>query len=327
MTDAPTTTQGPGWIDRSDRERLRVTGPDRAKFLHNLTTNNVKRLAPGRGHESFVTTPQGKTLGYVLVLATDDALLVRSDPGGLAGALPHLRKYGIFDDVALDDLAPETFEVHLLGPDPDATLGRLGGEPPGADPLSHRETTARGRPIRVVRESPAGLPGLTLIGDRADAPAIVEALGREGLGPIDPGAFEALRIAAGTPAFGRDVTAENLPQEVGRDSRVIDFVKGCYLGQETVARLDALGHVNKILKGLRLEPGPVPPPGTPLEADGKKVGAITSSAPSTAGGFPIALAYVKVAHAGAGVVLVARIEGGTPAKAVVVDLPMALEAP
>ncbi len=304
-----------GWIDRSRRERVAIGGPDRARFLHNLTTNNVKRLAVGSGQESFVTSPQGKTLGYVTVLATADALLVGTDPGGLSGALPHLRKYGIFDDVAIDDVAAATFEFHLLAPDPDGLLARLGGVPPAAGRLSHRETTAAGLPVRALRADPAGRFGLTILGARADAAAMAEALERAGLGAIDPEAFEALRIAAGTPVFGRDVTAENLPQEVGRDALAIDFVKGCYLGQETVARLDALGHVNKRLVGLRFaQGGVVPPPGTPLEADGKRVGTVTSSADT------VALAYLKVAQAKAGTEVFAAVEGGPPVRAVVVDL-------
>ena len=311
------------WYDRTCRERLAVTGPDRAKFLHNLTTNQVKRLAPGHGHESFVTTPQGKTLAYVSILATDDALLVRADPRGLDGALPHLRKYGIFDDVALADLAPETFEVHLLGDDPDALLSQLGGTSPNLPALSHHETTAVGVRVRAVREAPSGRPGITLIGDLKEAPTLFEALGRAGVEAIDPAEFETLRIAAGTPVFGQDVTAENLPQEVGRDALAIDFVKGCYLGQETVARLDALGHVNKLLKGLRLDAGMVPPSGTALEFEGKRVGAVTSSA--SLGEVAIALAYIKLAQAKAGTELHALVEGmPAPLRALVVDLPMTI---
>src|SRR5262249_26957999 len=114
---------------------------------------------------------------------------------------------------------------------------------------------------------------------------------------LDPAAFESLRIAAGTPVFGKDVGPDNLPQEVGRDARAISFVKGCYLGQETVARIDALGHVNKILTSLRFESDRVPPSGTAMEAEGKVIGSVTSSAPSPADGKPIGLGYVRVAFA------------------------------
>ena len=91
------------FIDRSDRARLEVTGPDRAKFLHNLTTNDVKRLGAGSGQEAFVTNPQGKTLGYVTMLATDDRILIRMDSSALDHVLPHFRKYGIFDDVLIEE--------------------------------------------------------------------------------------------------------------------------------------------------------------------------------------------------------------------------------
>ena len=88
--------------ERADRLRVRLSGPDRAKCLHNLTTNDVKRLPVGSGCEAFVTSPQGKTLGHVVLLACDDRVLLRADPGGLSSVLPHLQKYGIFDEVALD---------------------------------------------------------------------------------------------------------------------------------------------------------------------------------------------------------------------------------
>jgi len=320
--DLDALTNRAGWIDRSDRHRLDVTGPDRAKFLHNLTTNDVKRLAVGRGHEAFVTSPQGKTLGYVSLLAAEDSILVRTDPGGLAGVLPHFQKYGIFDDVTMADAGPRTFEYHLAGPLAGDLLGRLGGELPPRDDLAHRATTLAGRAVRVVRESPTGFAGLTLIGDRADAAPVAAALTEAGAAPVAPATFEALRIEAGTPAFGRDVMPETLPQEVGRDARAINFVKGCYLGQETVARLDALGHVNKILRGLSLDAGPVPPPGTPLHFDGKRIGAITSAAFSPRLGRPVALAYVRVAQAAPGVTLQAMTEDGAIVATVAVDRPV-----
>jgi folate-binding Fe-S cluster repair protein YgfZ len=105
-----------GVIDRSDRVRLAIGGPDRAKFLHNLTTNEIKRLPDGRGCETFVTSPQGKTIAYVIVLAEADQILARADAGGAALALPHLQKYGVFDDVLIDDASGATFELHLFGP-------------------------------------------------------------------------------------------------------------------------------------------------------------------------------------------------------------------
>ncbi len=314
----------PALFDRSDRARLEVSGPDRARFLHNLTTNEVKRMPVGRGCEAFVTSTQGKTLAFVLLHATEDCILVRSDPGGLELALPHLRKYGIFDDVTIDDRSDSTFEFHLIGVE-----GLFPGSMPGESDHSHGIVEIGGRRVRIIRESPAGCSGLTILGDRADFNAVLAAIrsvtGEGGLSEPGAGVFEVLRIEAGTPASGRDVTEKNLPQEFARDDRAISFVKGCYLGQETVARIDALGHVNQILKGLILEPGAaVPAIGTVLEdQDGKRSGAVTSSAFSPWRERPVALAMVRNAQAVAGTIV--RLTGNdaeAPVAAIVADLPM-----
>ncbi len=312
-----------GLIDRSDQVRVEVSGPDRAKFLHNLTTNEVKRLPAGRGCEAFVTSLQGKTLGYVVLLAGDDRILVRADPHGLELAMPQFRKYGVFDDVSLDDRSAATFELHLAGEGCDDRVRRAGASVPGAADYAHLCTDLAGHPVRIVRERPAGLPGLTVIGRREDAAAVVAALNDGGLAVIEPAAFEVLRIEAGTPVFGKEVTEKNLPQEFARDDRAISFVKGCYLGQETVARIDAIGHVNQVLKGLLLEPGsPCPAPGSALEAGGKRVGTITSAVDSPWRGHPVALAMVRTAQAAAGTTLqVAGTGAGSAAVATVCDLP------
>ena len=310
------------WFDRSDRVRVEVSGPDRAKFLHNLTTNDVKRLAAGSGQESFVTSPQGKTLAYVTLLATDRAILVRSDPGTAESFVPHLRKYGVFDDVEIDDVTAESFESHLVGPDADRTLGGLGLDVAGLDrSLRHVEAQLDGHAVRVVREGPTGAAGWTILGPAGARDTVRAALEAAGAVAGDAAEFEALRIAAGTPTSGLDVRADNLPQEVGRDARAISFVKGCYLGQETVARLDALGHVNKILKGGTIAgAATVPAPGTPLVGpDDKPAGTITSAAIVPGGAAVVFLAYVRVAQAVEGTRLAIPSLGD--AVAVVADLP------
>jgi tRNA-modifying protein YgfZ len=311
------------WFDRSRRRRLEIVGPDRAKFLHNLTTNDVKRLAEGSGHESFVTSPQGKVLAYVTLLSCEAAtILLRTDPDSLELLRPHLNKYGVFDDVAIEDTSARTFEFHLAGPSRGAILEHLGIDLPPEGALRHRSSEVAGIAVRVVRESPTGRPGITLIGPVEQSDSIKLALVEAGVPELVEATFEALRIEAGTPISGRDVTPTHLPQEVGRDSLAINFVKGCYLGQETVARLDALGHVNRIFKGLRFEGAVVPPAGTPLAFEGKVVGSVTSSAFSPGWDAPIGLGYVRVAQATAGSKLVATVEGVGEVGAVVDDLPM-----
>lgn len=310
-------------LDRSDRVRLEVSGPDRAKFLHNLTTNDVKRLVAGQGAETFVTSLQGKTLGLMILLAGDDRILVLTDPGGAEHLAPHLAKYGVFDDVAILDVGPRTFEFHVFGVQAEEALRQSGAELPEAGDLRHLVTTSGGRPVRLSRESSFGFPGYTLIGDRADVDAVRGAILDGGAVPINDESAEPLRIEAGTPMFGRDVSVENLPQEVGRDARAINFVKGCYLGQETVARIDARGHVNRHLRGLILDAGSENPPlpGAAVESEGKIVGVVTSAAYSPRRGCVVALGYVRTAQSKpeTAVVLVAGTERWP---AIVSDLPM-----
>ena len=317
-----------GLIDRSDRVRLEITGPDRAKFLHNLTTNEIKRMAAGRGCEVFITSPQGKTIGYMIIMAGDDRIIARADPGGALFTLPHFRKYGVFDDVSIDDVSSSTFELHLFGPEAIELVTRVGGRLPEETEYAHVATEIGGKAVRLVRESPALPRGLTVIGELAAAMSVKESLFKhgtdKGLVEVDADSFDVLRIEAGTPEFGKEVTDKNLPQEFGRDDRAINFVKGCYLGQETVARIDALGHVNQVLKGLCFEPGsPVPEPGSVVEHDGKRVGVVTSAAFSPVRNAFVALGMIRTTHAQAGSRLSVKSPQGTgSAEAIVEDLPI-----
>ncbi|WZO97590.1 glycine cleavage T C-terminal barrel domain-containing protein [Isosphaeraceae bacterium EP7] len=323
MTDSVKSrdTSAGGFVDRSARGRVNIGGPDRLKFLHNLTTNEVKKLGAGKGQESFVTSPQGKTLGYVTLLALEDRIVLRTAVEGLPPVLAHLRKYGVFDDVSIDDVSGSTCEFHLFGDDLGESGQFLGIESSGVGEYDHvASQTFPG--FLVVRESPTGLPGLTLIGPAESRDELMARMEKSGLARVDPDVFEALRIEAGTPEVGREVKPENLPQELDRDDRAISFVKGCYLGQETVARLDAMGHVNKILRG-GLVSGELPVAGTPLTLDGKPVGTVTSSAYSPRLGRGVLLAYVRTANASPGTLLTAESPTGGPAPTVEISaLPM-----
>lgn len=311
--------------DRSANARLAIEGPDRAKFLHNLTTNEVKRLAEGRACEAFVTSPQGKTLAFVTLIIEPTRILLRTDPAALEGLKPHLQKYGLFDDVTITDITAETFEYHLAGPRSADWLRAISEDAIPGDDLLHDLMQIDEIPVRVLRESPTGRPGSTLIGS-LEAKGRIESLLRgtaESLGGRDANdaTYDLLRIEGGTPVFGRDLTADSLPQELGRDARAINFVKGCYLGQETVARIDALGHVNKVLKGWRLESEQVPAPGTALDSEGKAVGKVTSAAFSPGWNGTVGLAMVRTTHAQHGTALSIDVEG-RPVSATIADLPM-----
>jgi tRNA-modifying protein YgfZ len=314
----------PRWVHRPDAVVLQVTGGDRVKFLHNVTTNDIKRLPAGRGCEAFVTSLQGKTLAYVTLLIDEAQILLRTNRAGLASLLPHFEKYGALDDVTWTDRSAETVEYHLAGPiREDDVFWKLRIAFPGSEPCSHLLTELGRAPVRIIREQLTPSPGFTILASSEDESALQSTFTSMGIEALDPADFEAERIEAGTPVFGQDITPDNLPQEVGRDAQAISFVKGCYLGQETVARIDALGHVNKLLKGLRMESGdaPVPSAGTPLLHEGKTVGTVTSAAFSSRWQRPVMLAYVRAAQAQAGALLELEMEGRTD-HAIVADLPM-----
>ena len=140
---------------------------------------------------------------------------------------------------------------------------------------------------------------------REDVSPLVAALGNAGAIAADSAAFEAARLEAGTPLFDRDISDKNLPQEVDRDAQAISFTKGCYLGQETVARIDALGHVNRVLLGVRFDTTGVPSAGTEIFAadganQGAAIGAVTSAAYSPRLQAALALAYLRRGHTHAG---------------------------
>ena len=151
-----------GLFDRSRGSRLAITGPDRAKFLHNLLTNEVKRLPIGKGCEAFVTSTQGKTLAFVTVLAGADDILLRTDAGAIAGLVPHLTKYGVFDDVAIDDQSASTFEYHVAGPAAAEIVRTCCGQLPEETDLAHVTADLGGQPVRVIRESPTALAWLDI---------------------------------------------------------------------------------------------------------------------------------------------------------------------
>jgi folate-binding protein YgfZ len=169
--------------------------------------------------------------------------------------------------------------------------------------------------LLVYRLASVGEESWLVFMPRADVSQRTAQLASRGAVPCGLEAFEIWRTEAGWPQFGRDITDANLPQEVNRDAAAISFTKGCYLGQETVARLDALGHVNRLLTGLRWEGSAIPATGEPLRFDDQPVGAVTSSVWSPRLSAPLALAYVRPPHHHPGSVLQSAV-----GPAVVVDL-------
>jgi tRNA-modifying protein YgfZ len=287
-------TAGVGLARHFQRTQVELTGRDRATFLNNFCTNDVRRLEPGGGCEAFVTSVQGKVLGHVFVFCRPESLVIDTVPGQGAALVAHLDRYLIREQVELHDRSAEWAELLLAGPLAEQLLAQGGAAlPPAGGRLMNADATLFGHAVSLRRVDVTGPDGFFISCDSSAAASTLEKLLEAGAISCDAAAVEAARIEAGFPLFGVDITDKNLPQEVGRDAQAISFTKGCYLGQETVARIDALGHVNRTLVGVRFGGVDVPPSGTELFADEQPVGAVTSAAFCPKLAAPLALAYVR----------------------------------
>lgn len=304
-TEIDALLDGAGLADLSARTQIEVSGTDRASFLHNLSTNEIRKLKPGGGCEAFFCDPRGHIQSHAYIYCREQSLVIDSVPGAANVLLPHLDRYLIREDVQLTDRSGEWCKLLLAGPRSSELLTRL----PGVDPaalagrVATTEASVANVDVQLRRFDFAGPDSYVVVSARADRDAIWKALTTAGAAPCGDQAIEVMRIAAGSPLFGVDITSRNLPQEVSRDDRTISFVKGCYLGQETVARIDALGHVNRLLCGLRFSfagSGDLPAAaGMALTVAGQSVGEITSAARSTRLG-QVGLGYVRREHAAPG---------------------------
>jgi folate-binding protein YgfZ len=302
-----------GLVDLSERTRIELTGEDRAKFLHNLCTNEVRKLPPGAGSEAFLCDARGHVLFHVFIICRPESLIVETMPGEGARLLAHLDRYLIREQVALVDRSPETCELLIAGPFAAATIGKLAANALPTERLGNDAIEIAGCNAIVVSAAWIGVEGFLLIGDRADGAKLWQALQAAGARPCGAEALETARIEAGFPWYGVDISDKNLPQEVARDSQAISFVKGCYLGQETVARIDALGHVNKSLVGVKFLSKEAPQPGAELKVAEQTVGEVTSGCFSPRFNAPLALAYLRRGHNQPG----AKLESAHGAAAVV----------
>ncbi len=310
-------TAGVGLAELASRTLIELTGRDRVAFLNSFTTGDVKKLPTGRGCEAFVTSPQGKTLGHVLILARDDSLLVWTVPSQAAALVGHLERYIISEDVVLCDRSDQWSTLLVAGAGSVELLQRATGIMPRAEPVAWIDCKLADLPVTAVRAEYAGPASFLLLTRVEHAPRVALALEQAGAVRASDAAVEMARLEAGMPLFGRDITDENLPQEIGRDNVAISFTKGCYLGQETVARIDALGHVNRQLVGVQFASTAIPPAGTQLAAGGKQVGHVTSAAWSPKLAAPLAMALVRRAQAKPGTPL-----SSEHSAAVVVALPV-----
>lgn len=277
------TTESAPVIRMPGLHRIVVTGRDRAKFLHSFCTNDVKSLTPGSACEAFFTDLKARVIAHGFVLTLDESIEVWLLGCPTAALCRHLRKYVITDDVVLEECP----EVELIASkrDPPSSDGAL---PTTADTTQPRLLQCIQGTSGGTTETPRATELLVewshqLLALRASHPAVPRRLevSHDGLSTNE---FERLRIQEQFPIVGVDVDADHLAPEVGRDDRAISYRKGCYLGQEPIARLDALGHVNRSLRVVLANVAESITGAKVVGADGREVGRITSDAPTDSGG-------------------------------------------
>lgn len=288
-------TQGAALFDLGLRTQLELTGADRQKYLHNFCSNEIRNLRPGQSCEAFVTTIQGKIKAHIFVFAEEQALWIDAVPGYEDLLFSHLDKYLITENVEFHRRSAHYVDFYITGPDALTRLTTAGLPAADLGPQTHIRGTLSNVAVAVRRVDWLGQPGCLLQVPVAGAAAVWQCLTDHGVTPAGSAVFESLRILAGFPQHGTDLTDENLAQEAARTGQAISFTKGCYLGQEPIARIDSMGHVNQELRGLRMAPGPLPRPGAKVVLPGevREAGVITSAAFDYGANAPIAMALLK----------------------------------
>lgn len=328
-------------VDLSDWTRLRVTGADRLPFLHNQTTNDFKSLQPGQGTIAAIVNPTARPLDLATAWVTEAMVLLLASPGMAERLLAWFDRF-IFpmDRVEFTDVRATAIAFSLIGPEASALLQTLGINGDDLEPHGHRRVALAGVPVRLAAGSGLARPGFTLwlevddgpdeagaaLGDRAAT--VWQTLTGAGAVPLGSEGWERLRIEDGRPWPGAELTEEFNALEAGLWGAV-SFQKGCYIGQETIARLDTYDGVKQYLYGFRFD-RPVavgadlvvvdPEQPAQEEAGQRVAGRLTSVVADEAGG-AIALGYLRRKAGGPGTIVTTTAADGTAAVAPAIALP------
>ena len=318
-----------GLAERGDRARIRLWGKDPVKMIQGLITNDLLKSPAGQGVYAAMLTPKGRTLADLRVfrreLPEGVEVLLELPREALAGTREHLKRMVPPMFAKQADVSETLAQLGVHGPRTREIVAAVLGIEPPHDEDAHAEASFEGTPVMVAATRQVGLEdGFDLFVAVEGAAALWTALTGAGARPVGRGALETLRIEAGRPRFGAELTEEVIPteafEETGLMARAVSFTKGCYTGQEVIIRIAHRGHVNRHLRGLLLGDAPTPAAGTRLfnPETGKDVGWMTSVAWSPLLGQTVALGYVRREVEPGGVLRAASAEG---AEAAVARLP------
>lgn len=306
QSHATAVAEGRCLVALPNRTEILVGGRDAQDFLHRLCSADLRPLKPGEGVPAFFLDARGRALALVDIYRLSEGFEIASSSGQSAAVVAHLERYRIREKVTFEDVSERWRHFRFFGRRAAERLrallellsdeaARTAAEPldiVGSRSGDHAALcVAVGRiTLRCIRREP--LDAFALVCDSDHADTFRRRISEQGAVTVPPSVWEAVRIELGLPEFGRDISPDCLGPEVSPDPRAISTTKGCYLGQETVARLDAHGHLNRKLAGLRLR-NAIPAEGTELSLDGKPVARITSAAYSPHRGEGVALAMLR----------------------------------
>jgi aminomethyltransferase len=292
-------------MDLSARGKIRVTGDDRARLLHAMTTNKVQGLQPGEGCYAFFLNAQGRILADVNLLCLADHFLLDTEPETRTKVYEHLDRYIIADDVTLSDETGRLATLAVEGPAASTVLKSLGA------PIPHTGySSAAWTDCLVVRADTTGAGGFLLIAPVARKEQLIASLTGAGVPHATPEDARPVRIEHGRPRYGEEITERYLVQETDQ-MQAVNFSKGCYLGQEIVERVRSRAQIHRVLRRLEIDTAQPPEPGTKLVSGDAEAAEISSAAFSPALGKTVALAYVRTPFAKPGTQLALA---GAPAR-------------
>lgn len=322
-----------GISDLSHRGKLRLSGKDHQKFLQGMLTNDVIKLEPTKGMYAALLTVKGRMVSDMRVYKEDDSVLLDLEPGLNLKVAELLKKYRLSYKADIDDLTEALGLFSINGPKAKELLSKvLDIALPEMKEYQHFSTDIKGHSVTVVKVSRTPMDGYDIYMPAEAAPSLWDFLISSGeelnIVPVGSEALNTLRVEAGIPVYGIDMDESNIPIEAGLWD-ALDFEKGCYVGQEVVARIKWRGHVNWHLVGFVIEGERVPLAGDQIFLEERKIGRVTSGALSPALDKPVALGYIRREFKDPGTKVTVKsgedntgkIQDDTPENAIVSDIP------
>lgn len=287
MTGYEALREATAWVDLSARGKIRVTGKDRARLLHAMSTNDVKNLAPGNGLYAFFLDNKGRILVDTYIYNPGESLFLDTEPETAGKLRDHLNKYIIADDAHLEDETAAWTAIGLEGPTSIGAAIEFGISVP--DPEYAIREWGSGF---VAHVASTGSQGIRVFLPTSEKDQFIQHLTAAGIPKATAEEARAVRIENGKPRYGEEISERYLVQET-QLLHAVHFNKGCYLGQEIVERVRSRGQVHRLLTPVRIESDAVPAPGTKLNVNGEAAAEIASAVFSPALGEVVGLAYVR----------------------------------